>query len=85
MKVIIDNEKEFDVLWMEGPTLADGTVWMKLESSEPLHKLAEAFENAGRIKRVADQTEETKTFIGLKLVQVKREKDNKIFLQFEQG
>lgn len=82
MKINIDGKTQYDVLWMEGPTLTDGTVWIKLESKGPLHELVQAFETAEQIE---SETENAKKFVGLKLVQIRREKGGTVYLQFEQG
>lgn len=83
MKVTTDKGTVMDALWMEGPTLADGTVWMKLQTDMPLYKVAETFETAAWIQRDADGQREATTFENLRLTQVQRQKGGTVFLQFE--
>ena len=82
MKVTTDTGTSYEVLWMEGPTMTDGSVWLKMKSEAPMHELVRVFETAQRIEREAAENKEAKVFENMKLNQVQRERDGTLFFQF---
>ena len=82
MKVKTDHGVETEAIYMEGPTMTDRSVWLKMKNDAPLHEIARVFETAKSIVREETEQQYEKTFTGLTLVQIQRERGGTVLLQF---
>lgn len=56
MKVQTSRNKEYDAIYIDGPTRISGTLMMRLEANRPILEVAAEFENLEWIRREsADQ------------------------------